>query len=175
MFNTILKNKNSFLVIAITLITAGCAMPQNAEEFRQFTRKSPFKSTDTYEVARPLSEVSSTLRKKTNECLAYTIKTTTTTDFVFKKTKTHTYKPTLITNPSRAELHLQLNRSEVIQVGAPPDGGYHVVLDATPITKGRTRIDTYALSMATDDKVILMALKGWVTGDNLGCPDLISK
>ena len=162
-------------IFAIMLLVIGCAAPQNAEEFRQFTRKSPFKSTDTYEVGRPFSEVTSTLRKKTNECLAITIKTTTTKDFVIKRTNIHTYNPTLITNPNRTELHLQLKRSNVTQVGAPPDGGYRVVLDATPIAKGRTRIDTYALSMAMDDKLILTALRGWVTGDNPGCPDLVNK
>ena len=161
-------------LIAVVLLLVGCATPQNAEEFRKYTRESPFKTTDTYEVARPFSEVSSTLRKKTNECLAITITTTTTRDFLFKRTSIQAYKPTLITKPNRAELHLQLKKSATIEVGAPPDGGYRVVLDATPKANGRTRIDTYAL-IDSESGLILTALRGWVTGENLGCPDLLTK
>ena len=158
-------------LIAFALLLAGCATPKNAEEFREATRNGPFKFVETFEVSHSFNDVSSTLRKKANECLAVTIDWTAEFGrYRNKRSGTDTYKPTFIANSKKAELHLQLKRSAVTEIGSPPDGNYRVVLDATPITKDRTRIDTYALSI--DDKVILKAMRGWVKGDNLGCPDL---
>lgn len=162
-------------LIAITMLVIGCAAPQNAEEFRQLTLKSPFKRSDTYEVVRTFSEVSSTLQKKAKECLAVSYDWTAEYgQYRNTRSGTTTYKPTFVANSKRAELHVQLNDSTIV-VGAPPDGAYRIVLDATPTAKGRTRIDTYAFYMTKGDKLILTALRGWVTGDNLGCPDLINK
>lgn len=162
-------------LIAFSLLLVGCALPKNAEEFRQFTRNSPFKLIETYEVARPLQDVSSTLKKKASECLAVTIDWTIDYGLLRpNRSGKDTYKPTFIATPKRAEIHVQLNRSAVTTIGSPPDGPYRVVLDATSIEKNKTRIDTYVMSNV-EDGLILKAMRGWVTGDNLGCPDLTKK
>ena len=172
MLTYLLNSKNWLPFIVIVWLLGGCATPQNAEEFRQWTSDSPFKLLETYEVARPFQDVSSTLRKKAKECLAITINWTIDYGILHPNRKgIDTYKPTFIANPKRAELHVQLNRSAVTAIGSPPDGPYRVVLDAAPIAKDRTRIDTYVLSN-TDDGLIRKAMRGWVSGDNLGCPDL---
>ena len=62
--------KNGLTLLVCTLLLVGCATPKNAEEFRQTTRKGPFKLVETFEVARPFQDVSSTLKKKAGECLA---------------------------------------------------------------------------------------------------------
>lgn len=159
------------LLIALMLLLVGCATPKNADEFRQLTRNGPFKLVETFEVPRPFNDISATLRKKANECLDVTINWTAEFGrYRNKRSGTDIYKPTFISNSKSAELHLQLKRSAVTEIGSPPDGNYRVVLDATPLAKDRTRIDTYALSI--DDKAILKAMRGWVRGDNLACMDL---
>ena len=45
-----------------------------------------------------------------------------------------------------------------------------MVVDATPLDKKRTAITMYRPSMGKDTMV--KAIKGWATGDNVGCPDL---
>jgi hypothetical protein len=84
-----------------------------------------------------------------------------------------TYKATVIGLPQKAELHVQQTfKGNVIVPGKVPSGGlYMLVADATPVDKGRTRIDVYAPSMGAGE-VMVRAIKGWATGENLGCPDL---
>lgn len=164
---------------ALALLLAGCGgMAKNAEEFRQGALNSPFKGAfnlvETYEVARPFPDVSATLQKKAKECLAITYDWSSEYgQYRTKRSGTTTYKPTFIASAKRAEVHVQLKQSAVTEIGAPPDGGYRIVLDATPIAKNRTRIDTYASSAEAD--LFKKAMRGWVTGVNPGCPDLINK
>lgn len=165
--------------MAIVLVLVGCSgTPKNAEEFRQGALNSPFKSTfnlvETYEVARPFPDVSATLRKKANECLAMTYDWSSEYgQYRTKRSGTTAYKPTFVASARRAELHLQKNNSGTIQIGAPAAGGYIIVLDATPLAKNRTRIDTYSNPAEAD--LFKKAMRGWVTGTNPGCPDLINK
>lgn len=177
MLCSILRNKQGLLLIAIALVLGGCGgMPKNAEEFRQFSAKRVsvvgwmpgVVPKETFEVERPFREVSSTLQKKANECLKVAIQWATN-----RGSGVDTYKPTFVAGPNKAELHVQLKRGAVIEVGAPPDGAYRVVLDATPLAARRTRIDVY--TMSRDDNLLRTALSGWARGDNLGCPDLTKR
>ena len=173
-----LRSKHALALIAVALVPGGCgsSMPKNAEEFRQLTAERArvigwmpgVLPTETFEVERPFREVSSTLQKKANECLKVAIQWATN-----RASGVDTYKPTFVAGPNRAELHVQLRRGAVIEVGAPPDGAYRVVLDAAPVAAKRTRIEIYTWS--TDDGLLLRAMRGWVKGDNLGCPDLTKK
>lgn len=161
------------------LLLSGCGgMPKNAEEFRQGALNSPFKNTfnlvETYEVARPFPDVSATLQKRAKECLALTYDwTVNDRRYVNTRSGTTTYKPTFIASAKRAEVHVQKKSTGTIEIGAPEAGGYRIVLDATPLAKNRTRIVTYASSAEAD--LFKKAMRGWVTGDNPGCPDLINK
>lgn len=159
------------LLLAVAMLTgcAGMGSPKTAEEFRQMMNTSSFRSKDSYEVARPLADVSATLRKKSAECLNIAIEWTNSKG----RSGVITYKPTFVAGTSRAELHVQRKPEgggEIV-IGAPPDGEYRVVLDAIALSKSRTRIDEYLLS-PIDDKFLASALLGWAKGDNLGCPDL---
>jgi len=171
------RNGQRLVLIAVTLVLGGCGgMPKNAEEFRQFSVERArvvgwipgLVPKETFEVERPFREVSSTLQKKANECLKVAIQWATN-----RGSGVNTYKPTFVAGSARAELHVQLRRSAVIEVGAPPDGAYRVVLDATPIAAKRTRIDLYTMSI--DDNLLRRTLSGWARGDNLGCPDLTKR
>ena len=177
-----LRQQKRLPLIAVALLLVGCGtMPQNAEEYRQQTLQAKRAglgifgvSAETFEVARPFQEVSSTLQKKSGECLARTIRwTATSAQYINTRSGVDTFKPTFIAKSNRAELHVQLKRSAVHEVGAPPDGSYRIVLDATPLAAKRTRIDIYMNS--ADDSLLGKALRGWVQGDNLGCPDLTKR
>jgi len=170
-------------LIAGALVLGGCGgMPKNAEEFRNFTLErtralgsGPLGGVpkDTFEVERSFREVSSTLQKKSDECLKVAVRWNATNSYGNTRSGVDTFKPTFIAGPNKAELHVQLKRSAVTEVGAPPDGAYRVVLDATPVAAKRTRIEIYALSV--DDKLLRQAMRGWVQGSNLGCPDLTKR
>ncbi len=165
-------------LITIVLVLGGCgsSMPKNAQEFRELTLERErvigwmpsVVPKETFEVERPFREVSSTLQKKANECLKVAIQWATN-----RGSGVDTYKPTFVAGPNKTELHVQLKRGAVIEVGAPPDGAYRVVLDATPLAARRTRIDVY--TMSRDDNLLRTALSGWARGDNLGCPDLTKR
>ena len=162
-----------WLITAVLL--GGCAgmgEPQNATDFRNVVRNSPFKSMESFEVARPLAQVAATLRKLSAQCLDISIKWTGNRGV----SGVTTYKPTFIANSRKAELHVQRKKeggmtTEIVIGGERPNGTYRAVLDATAVSQTHTKIDLYLWS-AIDDKLLGKALKGWAKGDNLGCPDL---
>ena len=162
----------TLLLPIAALLLSGCAgAPKSADTFRaQVSARGPFKIIDRFEVARPFGEVAATLRKKTDECLHVRMNWHTTGSVV-GRSGTHTYKPTFIAGANKAELHVQMKRQGgVVEMGAPPDGYYRVVLDAAAAGPARTKIDMYVDSI--DDNVIRNALRGWAQGTQLGCPDV---
>lgn len=163
------------LLYTITLFTfvstlSGCAgmgEPMNATEFREVVRKAPLKVHESREVARPFKEVSKTLRERSSECLNITIKWKSN-----RASGLTTFKPTYIGDARHAELHVQRKMEGEKIIGKhPAEGTYRIVLDATPLSPTRTKIDIYQWS-ARDDRFLNTTLSGWVDGTNLGCPDL---
>jgi hypothetical protein len=163
-------------LIAMVLVLGGCGMaPKNAEEYRQATRDGSrygLATIDSFEVERPFREVSSTLQRKTDECLKVAVHWTATNSYGNARSGVHKYKPTFVNGSNKAELHIQRSRSGGgdIDANAPAGGFYHAVLDATPVGKSRTKIEIYTQSK--DDDLLRRALRGWAQGSNLGCPDL---
>lgn len=179
----ILQTRLAPVLTALSLMLAGCAgAPKNAEDFRQMVRDGArynLKTVESFEVARSLKDVSMTLRKKSDECLNVRMSAHGTARgnvgaFV-DRTVTHTYKPTFVAGPNRTELHVQMKKAGggTHELGAPPDGYYRVVLDAVPAGPNRTKIDMYI--NGSDDNLIRNALRGWVQGTNLGCPDVTKR
>lgn len=168
-----LRVRTPTLLLSIAaLLLSGCAgAPKNADAFRaHVSAQGPLKIIDRFEVARPISDVAATLRKKTDECLNVRMNWHTTGSVV-GRSGTHTYKPTFIAGANKAELHVQMKRQGgVVEMGAPPDGYYRVVLDAVAVGPARTKVDMYVNSI--DDNVIRNALRGWAQGTQLGCPDV---
>lgn len=161
-----------FGLLLTAVVLTGCGAmgaPKNAEEFRQASQKGPLKRTDTFEVARPLGDISATLRNKAAECLNVAIRWNNTRggSGVVK------YKPTFATEKGRASLYVQSKREggNHTAFGEPPDGAIRVLIDATAVSGSRTRIDLYLWS-PFDDKRLGKAFSGWAKGDDLSCPDL---
>jgi hypothetical protein len=154
------------------VILAGCAQnPQNAQEFREAIPGAFMAKMQTFEAKRPLRDVAKTFQARAPECLNVSVRTVSQSSTSYQNILT-VYKATVVSNPQKAELHLQRDfKSGVLVPGKVPPGGlYMLVADATPVDKGRTRIDIYGPSVGTD--TLVRAITGWATGENLGCPDM---
>lgn len=156
-----------------TVLLSGCAThhPQSAEEFRQAVPRAYLAKTETFEVNRPLRDVAQTFQEKALECLNVTTKTTSQTNTSYQVIVT-AYKPTVVVTEERAELHVQQHhKAGVLKVTEEPEGGYYLlVTDAYPVDKNRTRVQLFGPSLGYD--VLIRAVKGWASGENLGCPDM---
>ena len=156
-------------------LLSGCAAmsghPQNAEEFRKAVPGAFMAEVESFEVDRPFSEVAETFKEKAPECLDVTIRTVSRTNMSYQVIVT-TYKPTVLVNGNRAELHLQFHHAQgVLNVTKEPDGGYYLlVADLFPMGDNRTRVDLYRPSMGHD--VLIKGVKGWAASGKSGCPDL---
>lgn len=154
---------------------AGCAAmtghPQNAEEFRKAVPGAFMGKVESFEVDRPFSEVARTFQEKAPECLDVSIRTVSRTNMSYQVIVT-TYKPTVLVNGQKAELHVQFHHEQgVLNVTKEPEGGYYLlVADLFPLGENRTRVDLYRPSMGYD--VLIKGVKGWAANDNSGCPDL---
>jgi hypothetical protein len=158
--------------VVVSVLLTGCVShPQTAEEFRRAVPGALTAKTETFEVDRPFRDVAATLRKKAPECLNVTIKTTSQTNRSYQVIVTE-YKPTVVVTKERAELHVQQHHKQgVMRASKEPAGGYYVlVADAYPLDRNRTRVELFRPSMGHGP--LIRSVKGWATGENLGCPDM---
>ena len=169
-------NRSAIVTAALACaLLSGCAAmtghPQNAEEFRKAVPGAFMGKVETFEVDRPFSEVARTFQEKAPECLDVSIRTVSRTYMSYQVIVT-TYKPTVLVNGQKAELHLQFHHEQgVLNVTEEPDGGYYLlVADLFPLGENRTRVDLYRPSMGYD--VLVKGVKGWAASDSSGCPDL---
>ena len=158
--------------VVLPALLSGCVTshPQTAEEFRKAVPGAFMAKVESMEVNRPYEEVSRTIEEKAPECLNIAIRTVSQTTMSYQVIVTE-YKPTVRVTDQRTELHVQQHHKQgVLKVTKEPEGGYYLlVADASPISGGRTRLDVYGPSIGHD--TLIRAVKGWATGDNIGCPD----
>src|SRR5215475_10146883 len=155
-----------------SVLLSGCVShPQTAEEFRRAVPTALTAGTETFEVNRPFRDVAATFRKKAPECLDVTIRTTSRANMSYQVIVTE-YKPTVVVTKERAELHVQQHHAAgVVSVSKEPAGGYYVlVADAYPLDRNRTRVQMFRPSFGHE--VLIRAVRGWATGEDLGCPDM---
>ena len=168
-----MKSPKFTLFPCLALALAGCVAshPQTADEFRAAVPGAFTAKFESFTVNRPFSEVAHTFQQKASECLDVRIKTTSQTTMSYQVIVTK-YNPTVRVSDQRAELHLQQDHEQgVMNVTEKPDGGYYLmVADAIPVGPNETRIDIYRPSMGY--KHLTQAIRGWASGENLGCPDL---
>jgi hypothetical protein len=158
------------IVLLTTLLSACAGLPLTAAEFRQAARnRAAFSTSESFEVKRPFAEVVQTFKKKAPECLSYDIGSTRKPVIGFGSS-THFYgraKPTLSVSANKAELDFQVKYKSTA-TKAPDDGYYYLVADIYPLGANRTRVDLY---WRTKVDTLARAVRGWATGENLGCPD----
>ena len=161
------------LIFSLTIVLfSGCiSHPQSAQEFRVAIPDAFMAEVETITVNRPFAEVAKTFKKKAPKCLDVKIKTVSQSSTSYQVLIAQ-YNPTVVIGAKKAELHLQRHyESGVMNVSQEPKDGYYLlVVDAIPISKNKTKIVFYRPSMGFDS--LITAIKGWASGDNLGCPDL---
>ncbi|HLQ02986.1 MAG TPA: hypothetical protein VK143_11890 [Burkholderiales bacterium] len=164
-------NRARGLSMLLVSLLWGCgSLPQTPAEHREAAKSGrTFFRSDSFEVKRPLAEVARTFQKKAPECLSFSMATTTRPNIGFGST-TNVWgktKQTVLASANRAELHFQAKIKG--QVGEEPeDGVYYMVADAYPVGKDRTRVDMYWITRVD---LLAQAIRGWASGENLGCPD----
>ena len=163
----------SLVAASVSLMLTACVTshPQNAEEFRATAPDAFMGMKETVQVDRSFSDVAATFRKKAPECLNVKVEMTEQSATSYHVVVT-AYRPTVIVNNERAELHVQQTHEKGVLNGtAVPDGGYYLlVADAYPMDSSRTRLELFGPSRGYD--VLIRAVKGWASGENLGCPDM---
>lgn len=163
---------SSFIVLFIAVLT-GCVTshPQNAIEFRAAVPGAFLAKVEKYEVSQPFQKVASRFEKMAPKCLNVTIKTVSQSTTSYQVIVTE-YKPTVILSEDRAELHVQQHHAQgVMKITEEPEGGYYLmVVDAIKVDEDTTRIEYYGPSVGHES--IIKAIKGWASGENVGCPDL---
>ena len=164
--------KRVIAALALGAVLQGCGgIPQNAEEFRKAAPGALMGKTESYEVDRAYRDVAAAFQRKAPECLNVSVRSVSRTSMSHQNILT-VYRPTVTVTKERVELHLQQeHKTGVIYPSKPPEGGpYIFVADAYPLPGNRTRVQLYGPSMGYD--MLYRAIRGWSTGENLGCPDL---
>ncbi len=159
-----------FSAVFITLLlVSACAVPMTPSEVRKAGKSGQSLMTyESIEVNRPVAAVAQTFKEKAAECLSYKIGSTKKPVIGFGSS-THYYgvtKPTVKRSGDRVELYFQVKYENTVG-DVPKDGYYDLVADAYPHGK-KTRVDIYRRTKAG---VLGEAIKGWASGENLGCPD----
>jgi len=138
------------------LLFTGCASPKTPEEYREAIRSYPMGTTvETLNVDRSLSEVSKDLRERAPKCLNINVKSTFWNGSMYQ-TQLAKYNATVVENPKQTELYIQKN------------GDYIMVIDAAAVAKDKSEVTLYRSAWGYD--LTASAVRGWATGENLGCP-----
>lgn len=162
------------LAIVVPIWLSGCAQPQTAPEFREFVKHSSLGRVDGFVANRPVGTVARTFRAQADRCLNKQVLARVSDPGPYGPiyhTYLTTYHPTLKVSAGSVELSLQSFIKGTTYVGTiPKDGPYVLVADAVQQGPNQTKVTLYhgAFGYST----ILRAIKGWATGENVGCPDL---
>ena len=168
-----MRFKNYFVISFLAGVLAGCgSMPktpdllvQNANDSKMYSEK------DVFEVKRPISQVTTVLKEKSAECLQRKIESRWREGGLNRRQVT-ALTPKVEVSKDHTQLTLQTKTVEgSTDLGdIPADGWYIMVVNAYPKDKSTTRVESYF--QYTAYKTAFTAIKPWVTGSNLGCPDL---
>lgn len=168
-------------MLAGATLTCCAAMqyPTNPADFREGVKQSSLGVVESFEARRPYSQVSETLRKKANECLAVTIETSgsvyqSSIGMWVNERSTSVYTPKVTVTQDLTELSLQLGDgkgNKNLFAKMPPDGLYMLVADAVSAGRNATRVTVYRGKWGLG-KTVDAAIRGWATGEDMGCPEL---
>jgi hypothetical protein len=171
--------RNFIGLSVFALFLAGCGtMPATPENVIDDVKaKEMYAKQDTYEVKVPISKVAAVLKEKSSECLQKSIRSTNlqstgigTTGY---RTTSIVLTPHVLVTKERVRMtiqHKNVSQGTGNLSSMPEDGWYIMVVDAYPVDKQTTRIESYF--RYTNYDVMQSAVKSWLTGKNMGCPDL---
>ena len=158
-----MRMKNFAAIYAAASLVGCAAVPVTSTEFRDSVRQEG-RYIDSFVANRPFGDVARTVRRMSDECLNFSL--TIKENGIVKKPWAYA-NTTFSTSPQRAELNFQ--RKIPGQIGTYHEKGmYYLVADMVPAGPGKTKVDVYYWD---DVAVAAKAIRGWATGDMLGCPD----
>lgn len=157
-------------VLSAALLAACAAVPMTPGEYRQVARSGgAFSTSESFEVNRPFAQVAETWKKKAPECLSFKLGTTKR-PVIGVGSSTRYYaltRQTVRVSAQKAELYFQVKYENTV-TPEPEGGSYHLIADAYPVGGNKTRVDIYR---RTKVELLAQAIRGWASGNNLGCPD----
>lgn len=158
---------------ALAFVLAGCGTPSNTPDLliQNVQAGGMFAKKDSFEVKRPISQVTAALKDRSSACLHKRLESSYWQNGL-RHVHVEVLTPKMAVSKERTRLTVQVkdeSPNTVVVADPPPDGFYQVVVDAYPVGKGTTRVETYSMS-AYDG--MFTAIKPWVTGASDGCPDL---
>ena len=168
-----MKTSHLFYVPLLGTILSGCVghMPQTADEFRTELPGAFLGEVEKFDVNRSYTDVGKSFQKMAPKCLDVRIKSTSQTNTSYQVIVTK-WNPTVKITDNKAELHIQqLHEQGVLNVYEAPEKGYYtMVVDAIPTGKNNSQVVMYRSSVGND--ALNKAIRGWASGNNIGCPDL---
>lgn len=168
----------NFSVFAfLVVLLAGCgSMPKTPDILVKNAKDGAMMSEkDVFEVKRPIAQITEMFKKKSAECFRQEVSSTlhdASRGIKLNRREVRAFTPKVLVSKQLTRLTLQSNVTEgSTSLGdIPPDGWYMMVVDAYPVDKNTTRVESYYQSTAYHGA--FTAVKLWATGTNMGCPDL---
>jgi len=159
-----------------TLLLVGCiTMPETPEILIKNVKDGGiYTEKDIFVVNKPISQIAAVLKNKSAECLQQKVSLTmqdASPGIKLNRKEVHVYTPKVTVKNYHVRLTLQEKVTEgATQLGnPPPDGMYMMVVDAYPIDKNSTRVESYIQS---GGRSAFKAVKLWATGKDMSCPNL---
>jgi hypothetical protein len=170
--------RNLIVFLFFTASLAGCiSAPKSPEAIIASAKGGEvFTEKDVFEVNQPIEHVSEVLKKKSHECfeqeISFTARGDTAGGVRMDRREVRELTPKIHVGKERTRLTLQVKSTGgSTDLGAiPPGGWYMLVVDAYPEGKNKTRVESYYKQ--TSYHGAFTAIKPWVTGTNVACPDL---
>lgn len=172
-----MSRPNLIAFIFFVVLLAGCAdSPRTADLLIQNARDEVLLSTkDAFVVNLPIGRVSNMLNKMADECIHQKVTRNfrdASGEVAVNITQTIELIPKVIVDKERTRLTVQYKVIEGIpEMGnIPPNGLYFMLVDAYPVDKYTTRVESYY--QQTSFHALFQAVIPWVTGRNMTCPNL---
>lgn len=170
-----MKISTTFSVLAIILMSTGCAMKQaqNVQEFRQMAPANSYGKHEIFTINNSYSRAVNNIKRRADKCLNTAVVLTTTSQTGAKMGKqTLTYTPTLVVGKTRSELSIQKNVSgDGMIMGKVPEKGMYIFLADLSKSGKKSRLDVYRITYMGTDQMVT-SVKNWASGKSLDCPDL---
>lgn len=172
-----MKKKHFLKLMALAFcaeLISGCAIPQTVPQVRADAAHSGFYDTAHFVVDRPYVDVARTFQKETGRCLDVRINLVERSEPYGPATSrsAEIYRPKLSVLRTKLALSVQMRQvgPGIFPYDMPKHGYYYLVLDASRFGRRKTVIDMYYAKHG--DGPLIRAVRGWVTGRAIGCPDL---
>lgn len=161
-------------IVLMTLFLSGCGTMGTTPEklVQQVKEMNDPTAIQKYEVNRPIAQVTATLKDRGENCMHGKV-TVSVKDGYGYHSETRVYTPKVVLGKNRTRFTLQMGyerQATVIGGEDPPkDGWYIMVVDAYPSGANKTRVEGYS---GSGDSVKFKAVRNWIEGTNMGCPDM---